>query len=189
LGGAGFGYGHRVTRGRLLIVACVVILAAAYLVFTKTYRLEHGDTWSVGQGAVIEGGVGSDQQVAVHVLRPSHTVEIAITVGNPGALPVSFSGAHFEGNDVETTLVRMIERAGEGPGCCRPGDAVNFHPISIPRGKQVMLWITLRVTGANPYPPCSGFTLQEITVEYVVLGMPREQRIALRIPLSFRAPC
>jgi hypothetical protein len=75
------------------------------------------------------------------------------------------------------------------PGCCLPEQAVGFHPVTIEPSQQLMLWMALRITGVNPYSPCSGFTLEQLNVRYVVLKIAREEAIALRTPISFRTPC
>ena len=93
------------TRKRLVIIAAVAALVATYLIVAFSYRLEHGDTGNVGEGAVVEGGV------ARHPLRPGRTFQIAFTIRNPGVLPVTLTDVAFTTPDVETSLLRMIENA------------------------------------------------------------------------------
>jgi hypothetical protein len=73
-------------RRPILIVPVVLLLAATYLVFVYSYRLVHGDRWHVGEGAVVD-----EQRVARHEFRPGRTIEIAVTIRNPGALPICWS--------------------------------------------------------------------------------------------------
>jgi hypothetical protein len=164
----------RAARTRLAIILVALLAATAYLVVAFGYRLHHGDRWG-----------GETRQV----LRPSRTVDVAVTIRNPGILPVTLTDVRVETPDLEVSLMRMLERAGDGPGCCNPGNAIAFHPVTVEPDRQLMLWMSLRVTGVNEYPPCSGFTLERVLVRFVVLKIARAEPIALRTPISFQTPC
>ncbi|GAB4051140.1 hypothetical protein GCM10028775_26470 [Catellatospora paridis] len=161
-------------------------IAAGGLFACLTYELEHGDSWNVGEGAVFEE---ASQGVAVHELRPGNTVRIAITVRNPGPLPIAVDEVALRSPDVAVDAVTMLEHAGESAECCRPEDAGPFRPVTVSPDDQVMIWLTLRVTGANPYPPCSGFALEAADVSYHVLRFPRTQSLPLRTDIAFRTSC
>jgi hypothetical protein len=178
----------RVRRLWIGVIAAVVLaVAAAYLLVSLNYQLEHGDTWNVGEGAVFEE---SDREVAFHELRAGNKVQIAITVRNAGALRVTLGEVAIDGADVVVDEVTMNERAGQDPhSSYLARDGVAFHPVELRSGDQVMVWLTLRVTGANPYPPCAGLTLESANLRYDVMGLARSQRLLLRTKIAFRAPC
>lgn len=66
-----------------VIAAAALAIAAAYLLVSLSYQLDHGDTWNVGDGAVFDR---DDPDVALHELRTGNKVQIAITIRKPGAL-------------------------------------------------------------------------------------------------------
>jgi hypothetical protein len=178
-----------VTRARRLWIgagAVVVLAVASYLVVSLTYQLEPGDTWAVGEGATFPT---NDQDVALHELRQGQEVQIGITVRNPGRLPIAFDEVDLGGADILVDEVTMIEHAGRGPQCCRPQDAKPFHRVNLGTDDQVMLWLVLRITPANFYSPCTGFTLESADIRYRVMGMPRSQQLPLRTKIEFQAPC
>lgn len=75
------------------------------------------------------------------------------------------------------------------PDCCRPELAEPFHPVSLRVSDEALVWLVLRLTGANTYMPCSSFALVGVEVRYRILGMPRTQRIQLPRRVSFGSPC
>ncbi len=163
------------TRFRLIAAAVLVaLLAAAFLIVANTYSLSHGDR---------------DTLAGPYVLAAGETAEVAITVRNPGSISVEFIGVRLDSSEVAIDLVRMIEKAGQEAHCCLPEHSVGFRPVTLVAGSQLMLFLTLRVTGAGLYEPCTGFSLEQALVSYQVLYVSREAPIKLRTPISFQAPC
>lgn len=96
----------------------------------------------------------------------------------------------LDSDDIAVIDATMIERAGQGPReCCRAQDARPFRRLTVRAGDQVMVWLALRITGANAYPPCSGLTLTNATIRYHVLRFPRTQALPLQTAINFRTPC
>ncbi|MBX6750571.1 MAG: hypothetical protein IRY85_13035 [Micromonosporaceae bacterium] len=176
-------------RARVWIATAVVLLltaaSATYLGVTRTYALEYGSWFSAGAGAVF----AEDGSTATYPLRPGKRVDVAISVRNPGPLPITLDGVSIETLDLAVEDVSVIANAASNRNCCLPQHAEPFRAVEIKAGDEAMVWLTLRQTGASPYAPCSGFTVQTVEVTYRVLGMPRSQLIALRTGLSFAAPC
>ena len=161
------------TRRVIAAVVVPVLLVAGYLYVAHTYSLAYGDRGS-GPGPKPLNG---------------EPVVVSLTVRNPGRISVGFTGVRLPAPDPAIELIRMIDRAGDGPGCCSPDHTVGFRPVTLVPGSQVMLFLTLRVTGAQSYPPCTGFSLERVLVSYEVLDVSREEPIAFPEPVSFRTPC
>lgn len=166
--------------------AVVALATASYLYVSLTYRLEHGHMWSVGDGAVFDER--NPRSIGFHPLRPGYELRIAITVRNPGKLTVALDNVTLDNADMVIEELTMIEDA-EQDLCCRAEDAKPFHPIDLRAGGEVAVWLALRVSPANPYSPCTGFTLESAGLRYQVMGITRSQRLALRSPIVFRSPC
>ncbi|MEU8074951.1 hypothetical protein AB0B31_05830 [Catellatospora citrea] len=175
-------------RGRWMWTGAIALLgmAASCLLVCLTYELEHGDSWNVGEGAVFEEAT---RNVAVHELRPGIAVQIAVTVRNPGPLPIALDEVALNSPDVAVDAVTMLEHAGQSAECCRPEDATAFRPVTVGPNDQIMIWLALRVTGVSPYPPCSGFAVETADLRYHVLRFPRTQSLPLRTDIAFRTPC
>jgi hypothetical protein len=171
-------------RARVLVAAGVAVLlaaSAAYLGITLTYRVEYGSLFGGGVAGVRDDPHGTVD----YPLWPGNRVRVTVSVRNPGSLPITLEDVSFDTPDlaIDELSLGSYQRPGE------PEQAEPFHPVDLnPRAEAVVL-LTLRITGANPYEPCSSFALVSIDVRYRVLGMPRSQSIDLPTGLSFEAAC
>lgn len=160
-------------RGLIITVTVLALLTTGYLAVAHTYPLVYGDRGSAPGRRVIDG----------------EPVTVSLTVRNTGSISVSFTGVRLAGADATVELVRMIEKAGDGPGCCTFDHTVAFRPVTLVPASQVMLFLTMRVTDPESYAPCTGFELEQVLVSYQVLYVAREEPIALPGPISFQKPC
>jgi hypothetical protein len=165
-------------------VAAVAAMAA-YLGLTQTYSLEYGSSFSWGSDGVID----NDRSVVAYPLQPDTWVTVGISVRNPGPVPVTLDGISLSSRDLAVEDIAVITNIASKRNCCRPQDAEPFHSVMIDPGDEANVWLTLRLTGTNPYDPCSGFTVANTEVAYRVLGQHRRQSVALPMGLSFNAPC
>lgn len=168
------------------VLGTAVLLATAYLVVTLTYHVEHGDTWNTGAGATYPKDM---PMTAVHQLRPGTVHDVAITVANPGSLPVALDDVTIDSPDIAIDAVGMVVGVDPGLAIQGPTLARPFQPMKLTPGGQVLIWLTLRLTGTSTYPPCSGFILENPTVSFSVLGLAREQQLPLRTRIMFQMPC
>lgn len=158
--------------------------AAAYLGVTQTYALEHGSLFSWGNATL-----DHERSTAVYPLRPGERVEVAISVRNPGSVSITLDGVSLQTLDLAVEDVAVIANSSSNPNCCLRQHAEPFHAVEIDAGDEANVWLTLRQTGANPYAPCTWFTVTNVEVAYNVLGLHRAQQIALPFGLSFLAAC
>jgi hypothetical protein len=110
-------------------------------------------------------------------------------VRNPSSIPVTLDGVFLDTPDLAIDESTMIAHSAANPNCCLPQQAEPFHPIGVGAHDEAIVFLALRLTGLNPYVPCSSFTVVNAGLRYRVLGMQRSGRIALPNGLSFRAPC
>jgi hypothetical protein len=165
--------------------ALLLAASTAYLGVTLTYPLENGSMSWYGDSAVVD----HSSATVVYPLTPGTRVPVAISVRNPGSIPVTLDGIFLDTPDLVIDGRTMIAHAASNPSCCLPQQSEPFHPIGVEAHDEAIVFLTLRLTGANRYAPCSSFTVVSAGLRYHVLGMQRSERIALPTGLSFRAPC
>jgi hypothetical protein len=176
-----------ISRRLLVIGAGVVVtaLAATFVTLTQSQRVEYG-SWSFGgEGAVYDG---DDHAAAAHPARAGAVVEIVVSVRNPGPLPVTLDDVSVTGPALVVEPTVMIHEFRSG-ACCVREHATAFHAVAIPVDQEVMLWLAVRQTGADPPPPCSWLSLEAVDAHYSVWGVSRVEPLPLRTRIEFRAPC
>ncbi|MBX6751385.1 MAG: hypothetical protein IRY85_17260 [Micromonosporaceae bacterium] len=175
-------------RARWWITAAVALVlaaaSAAYLGVTRTHSLEYGSLFSWESGTP-----NQDSSTVSYPLRNGHEVEVGISIRNPGPVSITLIEVSLPQTSLVVEEVTVIAGNAWTADCCRPEQAKPFHPVEVGAGEEAVAWLTLRLTGAHRYDPCTRFILVNADVAYTILGTRRYQAVPLPMGLSFDAPC
>lgn len=156
----------RYRRVGLVALAVLVLGAAGYLVAAFSYDLAPGTTTVCAARRVTPEGATECRYPFI----AGSTVELAVTVANPGAVPVRITAA-------------TIPIAWPGVTVQTP----QFQPTTVRPDAELLVWLTIQLGGEALPPPCAGFSVERIQVDFTVLGLPRTAQVPLGFALNVEA--
>ncbi len=182
---------YRSVWPRVAVVAPVAILLATYLTVTLGYELAQGGIGDFGTRVRHAGGAPEAQYELVEGSR----AELGFAIANPGPATVrvtDVTAGPLRGLVLDAVVMHE-GYAYRGDGAVTAdlftADRIPFRATALNPDGALMVWLRIRVTGADlPYPPCSGLRLETATVRYTVLGVPRTQSLPMGFVASFLVP-
>ncbi|MEU8152564.1 hypothetical protein AB0B94_02720 [Micromonospora sp. NPDC048986] len=175
-------------RGRICVVAAVVLLllSAAYLTATLRYELGAG-SFSAHPQSFSDSSAGGIREYR-YLAQPDRTIEYGFSIANRGPVTVALEEVVDQGGPAYS-----VDRVRMEPDVIRQGitgfHAVPFQPIHLRPDDQVFIWVTLRFSeGAQVSGPCAAFWFDTQSVRFTALGMPREQRVPIGHVITVTTP-
>ncbi|GHJ47430.1 hypothetical protein Cs7R123_47720 [Catellatospora sp. TT07R-123] len=174
------------TRRRRLLVAATlaVALCAGYLSATIGHRLDHGGSWWHGTDA--QSRTEGPRTELRFAFIPGTEVTFGASIRNPGPWPVTITGVTVNDGPADQHVFKILRLAVNHADKATavvfdPAAAEPLRSVRVAAGEELPVFVTIMIPDVE-MAPGSGLFLDDLAVDYEVLGLPRHQRV----PMGFR---
>ncbi|WP_212825905.1 hypothetical protein [Catellatospora sp. TT07R-123] len=168
------------------LLAVAVLALGGWQAAARTYALEPGYFGLRAPEAVehVAGGIHEYRYPLVH--GTSH--RISVSMRNPGPLPVRVTGFGGDPHEWPQSMfpITSIEVNRDAVGDLASGQP--FAPFTLAPQQAVLVHLTVRVEDVDVVDGCSRTWWGTLPVRYTVLGVDREQQLALDPVIAFQTP-
>lgn len=176
---------------RLILVAAAlaVVLFAGYLWAAMSYRLDHGSSW--WHGADADSGTDGLRTAVRFVFSPGRQVTFGVSIHNPGPVPVTITRVVVDdgpaGYEPISKVVSVAVDADTSTAVFDQAAATPLRSMRIGPGKELPVFVTITMPDVE-ISPGGGLFIDDVTVDYEVLGLFRHQRVPMGFRLLLHAP-
>lgn len=177
-------------RRRLLVAATLAVaLCAGYLATTIGHRLDHGASrW---HGADAQTRIEDSATEVQFGFEPGRQITFGASIRNPGPWPVTITDIAVNDGPADRHVFKIANLAvnpADSPATAAfdPTASAPFRSITVASGAELPVFVTITIPNVE-MAAGSGLVFDDLAVDYVVLGLPRHQRVPLGFRLSVRS--